>query len=300
MLIFSIKTERYSSNLKMFLSALFIFNTFQVQTNHVKESGLIYVLSWTDKHTYPYGYWSHGNESLKMMNCQFQNCYLVDEVDYFQDMMDYDVILFNAVNIYDNFIDPPLPRSDNQIYIFVSLESAANYPITDERYNSFFNYTWTYKLNSDLVYPYLIIRNKTSAVVGPKKHMRWIKTGKMIPINKAIKERLEEKKYAVAWFVSNCWAINHRLEYVHGIRIALSKYNLTLDIYGACGERQCYRNKFEECLDFLERDYYFYLAFENSFSEDYVTEKLLYALDHFTVPVVFGGADYSRYKYQFI
>lgn len=297
MLILSIKKEIPSNLLIHFAALLIILNTLHVKSDHAKLPGLIYILSWTDKHTYPFAFWSRGNESLKTMNCEFQNCFLVDEVDYFQDITDYDVILFNAVEMHDSFLDTPGIRSDNQVYIFLSLESAANYPITDERYNSFFNYTWTYKLNSDLVYPYLIIRNKTSTVIGPSQHMHWIKTENMVSVSDAFQARLETKKNAAAWFVSNCWATNHRLEYVHDIRIALSKYNLTLDIFGGCGEKKCHQNKFEECLDMIETDYFFYLAFENSFCEDYVTEKLMYALDHFAVPVVFGGADYSRYEY---
>lgn len=45
----------------------------------------------------------------------------------------------------------------------------------------------------------------------------------------------------------------------------------------------------------LSRNYRFYLSFENSLCPDYVTEKLYRALAHDTVPVVFGGADYSYY-----
>ncbi|KAL1425814.1 hypothetical protein MTO96_018797 [Rhipicephalus appendiculatus] len=36
------------------------------------------------------------------------------------------------------------------------------------------------------------------------------------------------------------------------------------------------------------------LAFENSICVDYVTEKLFRPLDHYLVPVVFGGANYSE------
>ena len=39
--------------------------------------------------------------------------------------------------------------------------------------------------------------------------------------------------------------------------------------------------------------FYFYLSFENSFCPDYVTEKLYRAFESGTVPVVFGGANYS-------
>jgi hypothetical protein len=45
----------------------------------------------------------------------------------------------------------------------------------------------------------------------------------------------------------------------------------------------------------LKRDYLFYLSFENSFCPDYVTEKLYTAFETGTIPVVFGGANYSLF-----
>jgi alpha-1,3-fucosyltransferase len=49
------------------------------------------------------------------------------------------------------------------------------------------------------------------------------------------------------------------------------------------------------CYDMLERDYKFYLSFENSICVDYVTEKFFAILDYNVVPVVLGGANYSRF-----
>jgi alpha-1,3-fucosyltransferase len=45
----------------------------------------------------------------------------------------------------------------------------------------------------------------------------------------------------------------------------------------------------------LDNDYKFYMAFENSLYEDYVTEKLFDNLKRFIIPVVYGGADYSKF-----
>ena len=45
----------------------------------------------------------------------------------------------------------------------------------------------------------------------------------------------------------------------------------------------------------LERDYKFYLSFENRICEDYITEKLWSILKINVVPVVLGGADYKTF-----
>lgn len=279
------------SNLKIFF-VLSVINVFYVHSGRGKIPGMIYILLWTHRDMESFGSWNPGRKSFKMMNCEFQNCYITGDEYYLDDLTDFDAILFNVIDV--NEIGVPKVRAENQLYVLVSLESAHNYEI-DEDYNWFFNFTWTYKLNSDLVNPYFVVRNKEGEVVAPKIDVTWMDTKKMKPTSQSVKDRLQYKKTAVAWFASNCLAVSKRLDFARILRAALAMYDLEMDIYGGCGFSYCPRDRMDECLVLLERDYYFYLSFENSFSEDYVTEKLLIALDHFAVPIVYGGANYTRY-----
>lgn len=116
----------------------------------------------------------------------------------------------------------------------------------------------------------------------------------MKPISKYVKTKLQTKSKAAAWFVSNCCTPSHRELYVLRLRNELSKYKLEIDQYGKCSVLQCHQSNMDECHAILESDYYFYLSFENSLHEDYVTEKVLTAVEHFSVPIVYGGANYTR------
>lgn len=260
----------------------------------IKHPELIYILLWTHTDMEPFGSLNPKRKSFSLINCEYQNCYITGGSNYFDDMTDYDVILFNAVDTRIDNINLPEVRTDNQIYVFASMESAKIFPIS-ENFNWIFNYTWTYKLKSDIFYPYVIVRNKRGEVVAPDKKVKWMDVNKMKPTKQNIKDRLKNKKKAAAWFVSNCLAHNDRFNYVRNLREALTSYDLEIDIYGGCGYSYCPKENMDECLALVESEYYFYLAFENSLSEDYVSEKVLYALDHFSVPVVYGGANYTRY-----
>ena len=61
---------------------------------------------------------------------------------------------------------------------------------------------------------------------------------------------------------------NGRLQYAQ----ELAQY-IGVDIYGACGSLRCPRTSGGTCFDMLDTKYNFYLAFENSNCQDYITEK---------------------------
>lgn len=77
----------------------------------------------------------------------------------------------------------------------------------------------------------------------------------------------------------------------------LQKY-MSVDIFGSCGPLKCNRvtnqSENDPCRQMLD-NYKFYLSFENSLWEDYVTEKLFNVMTRFIIPIVYGGANYSHF-----
>ena len=96
------------------------------------------------------------------------------------------------------------------------------------------------------------------------------------------------KPKLVAWVVSNCNTNSKREDYVTELQKLIP-----VDIFGKCGTMSCPGTRSADCSSLLERDYLFYLAFENSKCTDYVTEKLFITLTMDIVPIVMGGANYS-------
>jgi alpha-1,3-fucosyltransferase len=91
------------------------------------------------------------------------------------------------------------------------------------------------------------------------------------------------------WPVSNCNADSKRQDYIKELR----KY-MSVDIYGKCGSHTCSRSNSNDCMRQWEKNYKFYIAFENNICEDYITEKLFSTLRYEMIPVVLGGGNYNR------
>ena len=149
--------------------------------------------------------------------------------------------------------------------------------------NGLFNWTMTYRLDSDVVQPYGWVQPTGSFTLRPDN--REIKLAMEFAAGRKSKSK---KTKLVAWFVSNCQSQSKREKYAN----ALAKH-VQVDVYGDCGSLSCDRDNAANCYGMLDQEYKFYLSFENSYCDDYVTEKLFSILQLEVVPIVFGGANYS-------
>lgn len=251
-----------------------------------------YILLWTSSDYSPFYFFGHGQRAFLDRKCSVIKCYVTTDRKFFGgDLTKFDVIAFNGRTM--RLSDLPRSRSSNQRYMYVNLESADNFPVCQEQFDSFFNWTSTYRLDSDIPNPYLLIRDSKGKIVGPNRKVQWKKD--MESVYDEYAGRIRNKTKAAAWFVSNCRARSGRRGYVKALASALKTYGLTVDVYGKCGTLNCPKKGPGNCKSLLKKDYFFYLSLENSFSEDYVTEKVLTAVENDVVPIVYGGADYSRF-----
>ncbi|XP_077517325.1 alpha-(1,3)-fucosyltransferase C-like [Amblyomma americanum] len=180
-----------------------------------------------------------------------------------------DVILFHVRDIEDM----PSNRSNKQKWVFFTLESPPNTPFSNFRHmKNMFNWTMTYRSDSDVYLPYGRVVQRNGAVTS-RKDLRII---------------WESKRKVAVWVVSNCQTHGRREAFLRELR-----RHLQVDVYGSCGLYRCPRYQEDSCYKHFERNYFYMLAFENSICVDYATEKLFIALAYDIVPVVFGGANYS-------
>ncbi|EFX66759.1 hypothetical protein DAPPUDRAFT_64409, partial [Daphnia pulex] len=180
------------------------------------------------------------------------------------DTHDYDAVIFHMRSWNPN--DLPKRRTPQQRYLFWLLESAG-WPeyLNTSQLGNFFNWTLTYRWDSDMVMPYgyqLMSVQKMNYAAGKTK--------------------------MAAWMVSNCGSHSNRKEMVS----LLQKY-IQVDVYGACGPLKCPKevgvdNSSEDCRDMAGQNYKFYMALENSLCRDYISEKFFGMLQRPVIPVVFG------------
>ncbi|XP_063791614.1 alpha-(1,3)-fucosyltransferase 7 [Pseudophryne corroboree] len=168
-----------------------------------------------------------------------------------------DVVVFHHKELGKNGCEmPSQSRPAKQMWVWANLESPSN---TNglEKLSNVFNWTLTYREDSDIFVPY----------------------GQLVP-KPVTKFHNSTKTGLVAWVVSNYHRSQERALFFK----EFSSY-LKVDVYGKASNRTLCST----CLIPTLSRYFFYLALENSVHQDYITEKLWQnSFLAGTVPVVLG------------
>ena len=201
---------------------------------------------------YPMGF--ENGEGYFKRHCKVKSCVMTEDRSLLSnDSVQVDGLIFQT---NAEFVDLPKKKA-NQIWMLFMLESPCHTTGT-EIFKDKINWTMTYRMDSTIVTPYfkyLPFSLQKGSIKGQRLPTK---------VNYA-----EGKTKLIAWFVTNCRSHSGRLDYVR----ELKKY-VHVDVYGSCGNLRCDRfRKTQECEDMLEKDYKFYLGFENSKCKDYITEK---------------------------
>lgn len=166
--------------------------------------------------------------------------------------------------------DLPVERPRGQRWALFTHESPAYETWLPDALQGAINWTATYRADSDVnLLPQL------QKVPSAQQPQNW----------------WANKSRQALWLVSNCKTFSNREGFVR----ELSKF-VQVDVVGACGTKgaSCLPKMSDKCYRQASGTYYYYLALENSICTDYVTEKFFDALTWGMVPVVLGGANYSR------
>ena len=162
--------------------------------------------------------------------------------------------------------------------------------------DNYFNWTMTFKRNSDFYLPYgRLFQIKPHPPPGSPE------------LDQLIQEFGEKNKHfahnrtkeaTAAWFVSHCATQARREKFVKEMQ-----KHMEIQVFGKCANhyhnkdhrKLCSRANEDDCYKMLEQNFKFYLSFENSICKDYITEKFFNILKYDVIPVTFNGVDMDHY-----
>ena len=235
-------------------------------TKHAMKVILFYT-TWFGSPKWP-GFDSEQNVSCDQLTCRFTHNR--------DELQRSNAVIFHGRDLPSETVLKEVEKSkpSKQRWIYFLRESPHNAGRNPALFNGMFNWTLTYRLDSDHVVPY--------GFYGPLNPDE---------IDRKPKNYAEGKDKLVAWAVSHCGMLRD------GFVKKLLQY-IKVDIFGSCAnkfnQQDSYPRGSQECHKKLQR-YKFYLSFENSFCIDYITEKYWETpLSLNMVPVVMGGASYEN------
>ncbi|CAF0950966.1 unnamed protein product [Didymodactylos carnosus] len=197
-----------------------------------------------------------------------------------------DAVLFHMRDSIDKEKAQSTRKSD-QRFVFGLWESPPGTPDLLQ-YRKFFNWTLSYRFDSHIISTYYF---SDSFIHKSSLFYQLIsKYSPNITLTefdfKTVTTNITKRIGTAVALISNCGGSSRRLAYITQLR----RY-IDVQVYGRCGTA-CPANV--NCREYLSKNFYFILSFENSLCSDYTTEKFFSSLSHSIVPVVYGRTNYSR------
>ena len=260
----TMNTKPYCKRALFFvLLALILFQIFYFTVLHEESMDVIADVENGTKIILAYfpPYYNEVMWNIKFDKCKQTNCRLTQDKELHR--RSYGVLVSERVIPH---LDMP-PKLQGQVWVFHTDETPfhSNWRQVSS-YPDLFDYTMSYRSNhSRFPLPYgQIIQNQEEN-------------------NMSLENVFENKTKDVLWFNSNCDSRSQRMRYVDEMK----KY-INVDIYGKCGHLKCGEALVlfnDQCHRNLTKQYKFYLAFENSICNEYVTEKTFHIFQH-QMPIV--------------
>ena len=241
---------------------------FHDDVSYINSSNLKIILLWS-------GFYTHSNKQwptkLGRINCGEYQCLLSDDRSLYEKSS---ALIFHHRSKWLQQLPTNRPRSQDQVWVLYNIESSWWGPKGKELdpANGLINWTMGLRRDND-------IRIPTATVTR----------GKFLDGFDPNRNYLENKPNDVAILMSTCYLFgprgyNARMYY---LKLLTSK-GLNVHHFGDCG-KQCGNDV--KCAEKL-KTYKFYLAFENTICDDYISEKAYYnGLQLGTVPIVLSGAN---------
>jgi len=245
---------------------------------------VLFYTTWFGDTKWPY----QGIDNTAMKLIHFDNkrqCAHRCRITYNKSEMAHsDAVMFHSRDMPGNFQQLKIVsdgRNQRQRWIYSTQENAHNNGRDPAQYNGIFNWTITYRTDSDLVIPYGSFREISTNEI-PKDHN--------------ITNYAKGKDKLVAWAVSHCVTIRDN------VVKKLSEF-IPISVYGGCSrlipkrinvnDNNCPRHS-EQCAKIM-KTFKFYLSLENGICTDYITEKywdtpIFYNM----VPIVLGPEYFAK------
>ena len=146
-----------------------------------------------------------------------------------------DAVIFHIIDM--ELTDMPTIRRADQRWIFYSMEAPNFTPNILKGLANVFNWTMTYRTDSDVYLGYDMVQSEETFVKFPQLRLMGSKANITKTANRTVERwrpLVRGKTKKVAWFVSHCWTAGKREKYVD----QLKKY-IDVDVYGWCGDLKC-------------------------------------------------------------